>query len=81
MNTVKKLLPHLAVSFSLATLVVAILNTFNPRMGFLQSTQALVLIILTSVFCVATALLYITEQFSDTAATKDSRHRSGRHVR
>ena len=62
MKLLKKVVPHLAVSFSLATLVIAILNIFNPRMGFLSSKQAVVLIILTAVLSLLSSALYISEQ-------------------
>ena len=62
MKLLKKVVPHLAVSFSLATLVIAILNIFNPRMGFLSSKQAVVLIILTALLALLSSVLYISEQ-------------------
>ena len=62
MKLLKKVVPHLAVSFSLATLVITILNIFNPRMGFLSSKQAVVLIILTAVLSLLSSALYISEQ-------------------
>jgi len=61
MKLLKKVVPHLAVSFSLATLVIAILNIFNPRMGFLSSKQAVVLIILTALLALLSSVLYISE--------------------
>lgn len=62
MKLLKKVVPHLAVSFSLATLVITILNIFNPRMGFLSSKQAVVLIILTALLALLSSVLYISEQ-------------------
>lgn len=62
MKLIKMLLPHLAVACSLAVLGVAIFNGFNPRMGFLQGTEALVLIVTTVVLNVATAVIAMTSQ-------------------
>ena len=62
MKLLKKVVPHLAVSFSLATLVITILNIYNPRMGFLSSKQAVVLIILTALLALLSSVLYISEQ-------------------
>lgn len=47
MNFFKRALPHLTIALALALLVLAILNEFNPRVGFLQGRSALILIVLT----------------------------------
>ena len=60
MKTIKKLLPHLSISLVLATLTISIFNAFNPRMGFLQGREALVLIIASCVCSLLTALLCIS---------------------
>ncbi len=44
MKWIRRALPHLTIAFAIALLTVAILNEFNPRMGFLQGRPALVLI-------------------------------------
>ncbi len=73
MKLLKKIIPNLAISFSLAMLVIAILNVFNPRMGFLDSKQALVLIILTVVFSVFSSILYIVEQLFGSSKSENTK--------
>ena len=73
MKLLKKVVPHLAVSFSLATLVIAILNIFNPRMGFLSSKQAVVLIILTALLALLSSVLYISEQLVYSSGDRDTK--------
>ena len=41
---IERFLPHLNIALSLSLVVVAILNVYNPMMGFLYGTPALVLI-------------------------------------
>lgn len=73
MKLLKKVVPHLAVSFSLSTLVIAILNIFNPRMGFLSSKQAVVLIILTALLALLSSVLYISEQLVYSSGDRDTK--------
>ena len=47
MKLLKRALPHLTIALALALLALAILNEFNPRVGFLQGRDALLLISLT----------------------------------
>lgn len=72
MKILKKVVPHLAICFSVATLVIAILNVFNPRMGFLDSKQAIILIILTVFFSVFSSLLYISDQFRNSSVDENN---------
>lgn len=83
MRMIKRIVPHLAISFSLATLVVAIVNMFNPRMGFLNSSQALVLIAITVFLSVISAIIAITGGSAENATTAASRpaSRAGKHVK
>ena len=62
LNGLKALLPHLSIAFSLALLGLAIFNGFNPRMGFLQGTEALVMIIAAVVLSILTAILALVQQ-------------------
>lgn len=41
---IERLLPHLNIALSIALVVIAILNVYNPMMGFLYGTPAFVLI-------------------------------------
>lgn len=49
MRFLKSLLPHLTAALAAALIVAEILNEFNPRMGLLEGTPALVLIVATCV--------------------------------
>ena len=57
MRFLKRILPHLSIACSLALLVVEILNVYNPMMGFLFGTPALVLISAACVISVITAIM------------------------
>ena len=41
---IERFLPHLNIALSLSLIVVTILNIYNPMMGFLQGTPAVILI-------------------------------------
>ena len=41
---IERFLPHLNIALSIALIVIAILNIYNPMMGFLYGTPAFVLI-------------------------------------
>lgn len=41
---IERFLPHFNIALSLSLIVVTILNIYNPMMGFLQGTPAVVLI-------------------------------------
>jgi len=56
-----RFLPHLTVSCSLALIVLAIVNGYNPRMGFLQGTEAQILITVTGILSVLTAIVLIAK--------------------
>lgn len=83
MRMIKRIIPHLAISFSLATLVVTIVNMFNPRMGFLNSSQALVLIIITVFLSVISAVIAISggSGAESTATASRPASRVGKHVK
>ena len=48
-----RICPHLTLAFATATLVLMILNYFNPLLGFLSTTYSKVILVL---FCVCAAL-------------------------
>lgn len=56
MKFFRTIVPNLSISLSLALIVAAILDYYNPLMGFLQSTPARVLIITAAVFAIAASL-------------------------
>ena len=61
MNFFKRFFPNLTIALAAALLVVAIVNEYNPRMGFLLGKSALVLIILCCLCSIiSAAALYIT---------------------
>ena len=62
MRFIKGFLPHLSAALAIALLVVAILNEFNPRMGFLQGKPALALIGLSCLCALICAVLLYAEQ-------------------
>lgn len=62
MRFIKGFLPHLSAALAIALLVVAILNEFNPRMGFLQGKPALTLIGLCCVCALICAVMLYLEQ-------------------
>ena len=41
---IERFLPHMNIALSLSLIVVTILNVYNPMMGFLQGTPAVILI-------------------------------------
>ncbi|MBO6014225.1 MAG: hypothetical protein J6P48_02040 [Oscillospiraceae bacterium] len=49
MFNVVRYCPHLTLAFAAATLVLVILNYFNPLLGFLSTTYSKVILIL---FCI-----------------------------
>ena len=51
------MLPNLTISLNLVLLIVMYLNSRNPMMGFLTGAPFLVLIILSCVCSIATAVL------------------------
>lgn len=56
MRFFRAVLPLLSISFDIALLVVIILDQFNPLMGFLRGAPFLVLVSLTFICSVATAI-------------------------
>lgn len=62
MKLIKRFLPHLSAALAIALLVVAILNEFNPRMGFLEGKSALVLIGMSAVCALLCAAMLYREQ-------------------
>mgnify|MGYP003538592901 CR=1 FL=1 len=57
MRFLNAVLPNLTISLNLVLLIVMYLNSRNPMMGFLVGTPFLVLIVLSCVCSVATAVL------------------------
>ena len=57
---VERFLPHLNIALSLALVVIAILNVFNPMMGFLYGTPAFVLICVECVVSIINAVTSYT---------------------
>lgn len=55
-------LPHLCIACALTLVTVNIFNGFNPRMGFLQGTPYLVLVICSAVVSILTAFLAIAKK-------------------
>jgi len=51
------MLPNLTISLNLVLLIVMYLNSRNPMMGFLVGTPFLVLLILSCVCSIATAVI------------------------
>lgn len=62
MNFFKRALPHLTIALALALLVLAILNEFNPRVGFLQGKGALLIIALTCLCAAACGVVLAVRQ-------------------
>lgn len=62
MNIFKRALPHLTIALALALLVLAILNEFNPRVGFLQGKGALLLIALTCLCAAACGVALVLQR-------------------
>ena len=62
MKIFKRFLPHLCISFSLALIAVNVFNGFNPRMGFLEGSHYLVLVICSAVVSILTAFLAIAKK-------------------
>ena len=52
MFNVVRYCPHLTLAFAAATLVLVILNYFNPLLGFLSTTYSKVILVL---FCICAA--------------------------
>lgn len=59
MNFFSRIMPHLSFALSVALIVVAILNSRNPAMGFLLSTPGLVLSLLAGICGLVCALQLI----------------------
>ena len=57
MKFLNALLPNLTISLNLVLLIVLYLNSRNPMMGFLTGAPFLVLVILTCVCSLATAII------------------------
>lgn len=55
-------LPHLNIALSLSLLVVAILDIYNPMMGFLHGRPAIVLIGLTCTVSIMNAIFFYASQ-------------------
>ncbi len=60
-NFSEKIIPNLNIALSLALLVVAILNMFNPMMGFLYGKPAFILI---AAECVVSVINAVTSYVS-----------------
>ena len=56
-----RFLPHMTISCSLALIVLAIVSGYNPRMGFLQGTEAQILITVTGILSVITAITLLVK--------------------
>lgn len=63
MKYLKKALPNLSISLSVSMLVILILDSYNPMMGFLMGTPFQVLTVLTCVSSIATGIVLYASQF------------------
>ena len=57
MKLFKRILPNLSIALSLALLVLVIVDIRNPMMGFLSSLQAQVLISVSAIIAITTAIV------------------------
>lgn len=57
MKFLNAVLPLLTISFSLAVGVIVVLDQFNPQVGLLRGIPSFVLIILTCLLAIATAVV------------------------
>lgn len=58
---IKYILPHLLLSMALGLALIAVLDGYNPMMGFLTSEVSKIYIYILCALAVLTALLYIAE--------------------
>lgn len=58
---IKYILPHLLLSMALGLALMAVLDGYNPMMGFLTSEVSKIYIYILCALAVLTALLYIGE--------------------
>lgn len=58
---IKYILPHLLLSMALGLALIAVLDGYNPMMGFLTSEVSKIYIYILCALAVLTALLYIGE--------------------
>ena len=65
MKLFSRFLPHLSLVLSVSLIVVSILNSRNPAMGFLLSTPGLVLTLLTGVCGAVSAVMLIVQHRRD----------------
>lgn len=56
---IKYILPHLLLSMALGLVLIAVLDGYNPMMGFLTSEVSKIYIYILCALAVLTALLYI----------------------
>lgn len=63
MKFLKNALPNLSISLSVSMLVILILDSYNPMMGFLMGTPFQVLTVLTCVSSIATGIVLYASQF------------------
>lgn len=56
---IKYILPHLLLSMALGLVLIAVLDGYNPMMGFLTSEVSKIYIYILCALVVLTALLYI----------------------
>lgn len=56
MKFFRSTVPNLTVSLSIAVIVIAVLDFYNPGMGFLHSSAARVLILIAALFSLISSL-------------------------
>ncbi len=63
MRILKILLPHITIAMAIALVVIVILDSYNPMMGFLQGGAFRVLLILEALCTITTAILFICRPY------------------
>ena len=62
MKLFKRILPNLSIALSLALLVLVIVDIRNPMMGFLSSLQAQILISVSAIVAIITAVVLYADE-------------------
>ena len=63
MKFLKVALPNISISFAISLLVVLILDSYNPMMGFLMGTPFQILVVMTCISAIATGIVLYASQF------------------
>ncbi len=69
MKYLKNALPNISISLSVSMLVILVLDSYNPMMGFLMGTPFQVLTVLTCVSSIATGIVMYAGQFKKRCKT------------